>query len=239
MHVASLHLARIEQELRAKGVSIQSSLSYQDPVETILDAARQGSGNLMLVCSGLGTARRSVAESVTAGVLASAGTPMLVLGATGVSPLENQGSQGLRVLALAPDNLASATDHVQSPARRAVVYAELLARTFAGQAVELGTRHNPLSQAHATQGQAGPSAATGSVMRVLARLARSQTERPTALLHSVWDDELDAETLACVTRAAADLLVVPLAEDPATRHEQLPAIAYLLAASGVPLLAVP
>jgi nucleotide-binding universal stress UspA family protein len=211
-HVASLYLARVEQDLRVRGVRAQSWLTPSLAPDAILDATLRGPGDLIVLATQLASSgrRHLPSASVAAALLAQADVPVLLLGMGSDSAFEHHGGSGLRVLPLYDAECGIAGTH---PPHR---YAELLTNAFDGRVIRPEANHSDgLAPA---QHPASPESfrwTCGADMRIdLSRLAR-------------------------FARDAADLIVMSKGPEPSCSAYAIEMPAYLLRMTRLPLLVTP
>jgi len=224
LHVASLYLARVEREMRGRGVRTYSWLLQWGAEDSILDVAMQGPADLILLATGLGgPGRHAPAESVAAHLVLRAVTPMLLLGPKSKSPFERPTSSGVRVLAIREEG---------RPDGRVRPYAELFAEAFAGCAIALRTPR--LRMEPGDEGRGEPSLAAA-----VRRATGGTVGRDDRGAGEIDAGEVSLDQVARAARASADLLALGRPEPPDEREAFVARLGGLLRASGVPLLVIP
>ncbi len=122
LHVASLYLARIEQTFRQRGVRAQGHLFQWPAASAIVETARRGSDDLIVMATRAGSVDMQRMGSVAADIMDAGMAPVLLVTNDTHSIFDSSGShESLRVLAVDAD-----------AAMEVEAYAQLLAGAFRG-----------------------------------------------------------------------------------------------------------
>lgn len=228
-HSASLYLARMEHEVRARGARVSSRLPVGAAAEAILTAATECHADLVVIATHAGGGFSGSSQmSVARELMRHADMPTLLLAYGTHSPFDRQDCPGLTLVAPL-DSAAAGTV--------ALPYASLLARTFAGQVLLLG-------------GASSPAAPGVAPLRPPVAAARAEAilnlERERAHVESahvpVWTAVVDGdlyEEAAALAGAGADVIVLTAQSGAERREPAVETALRLVRRSRMPILVVP
>jgi nucleotide-binding universal stress UspA family protein len=229
-HVASLYLARKEQELRRAGVRVSSRVPAGPAGSAVVATARECAANLIVVATHAGSMLTHPSQiSVACEILCEAQVPVLLLGGGTRQPAEPTGDEVLRLL-------LPLANHEGDAEERALQWqAEILARAFPCRFLVLRAAGDiGLSTAAATGAASALRPTAEGLERLRECLLAAGCAAWTAL---VYGDVLE-ETVrqAC---GNADLILLGLPASAKGRQRAADAAFHLLRQTALPVLLVP
>jgi|GEM_PF-5414801 len=233
---ASLYLARIEQELRSKGIRVRSHVPLGPIPEAILEVANRSAADLIIISphdNASGSAPLATWSTIRA-MLHQTQLPVLLI--TSAPDWTLHTLMHRSPTATGNDQLYGA-DHTLpqlQPALRILLPLYALAASTLPHTTALARAFNGhviLQSISAVPVTPDPSATEHKITRYLTARGISVRTEP--------GQTLSIEEVACFARTHADIIVIGMPEDTTQREEPIQTALVVSRQSGIPLLIVP